>query len=172
MTGLRDQLNLARVDLTKCEEASKESQRQVSSLAATLNRVQAQRDEFQLQVASITSLRAQLDSCNNNAAQLRDANATLSNFRNSFTQLESRIGDRNALLQQINILQSEKTTAQDKCGTDLKNLEGAFNTSQQELAACKQSNQAILVTIQNLRGNDNQVNELRSQLTALTQKEA
>lgn len=50
-----------------------------------------------------------------------------------------------------------------KCSNDLKKLETDFNTTMTELSACKQANQAIQVTIQNLKGNDNEVQNLRNQ---------
>ena len=103
----------------------------------------------------MSSFKAQLDNCNSNVAQLRESNANLSNFQKKFEQLEAQIGDRNSLLQQINVLRSEKNITDSKCLADSKKLETDLNTTTTELAACKQSNQAILVTISSLRENDN-----------------
>lgn len=88
----------------------------------------------------MSALQAQLDNCNNNVTQLRAQNANLANFQNKFEQLEGQLGDRNTLLQQINVLRSETNMAANKCQNDLKQMETQFSTAQTELAACKQSN--------------------------------
>lgn len=61
-------------------------------------------------------------------------------------------------------MRSEKNMTDNKCSNDLKKLETDFNTTMTELSACKQANQAIQDTIQNLNGNDNEVQYLRNEI--------
>lgn len=48
MQGQRDQLNVVSVELNKCRDQAQEANKSVQNLNATLNRVQTQRDEFQV----------------------------------------------------------------------------------------------------------------------------
>ena len=80
LSGQREQLNIVNVELANCNDKSQEMMKTIETLNSNLTRIQAQRDEFQIQVASMSSLQSQLNNCNTNAAQLREANANLSNF--------------------------------------------------------------------------------------------
>lgn len=73
-------MNILTVSLANCNDKSEELEKTIVTLNSDLARTQSQRDEFQIQVASISSLQSQLNNCNRNAAQLRESNANLSNF--------------------------------------------------------------------------------------------
>lgn len=65
-------------------------------------------------------------------------------------------------MQQINVLRSQNNMSQAECANDLKQIENDLNTVRTELAACKQSNQAILVTIEKTQTSNNTAVELQN----------